>query len=93
MVSTHVPRDGDGSSILLLQLCMLLLELDILLPQQVQVLLELGYLTWEGGWGRVGEGGGRVEGEQRGEGGRGKKEGEGRRGEGRGREEEGGEMG
>lgn len=48
MVSAHIPRDSNGSSILLLQLSMLLLELDILLPQEVKVLLQLGYLTWGG---------------------------------------------
>ena len=67
MVSAHIPRDSNGSSILLLQLSMLLLELDILLPQEVKVLLQLGYLTW--GVGRVRGGGAEGRGrEKRGEG-------------------------
>lgn len=54
MIWSHITRGGNCTSVPLLQFCMPLLQLDILLPQQVQVLLELSSLIW----GKEEEGGG-----------------------------------
>ena len=46
MIWSDIAGGGNCTSVPLLQFCMPLLQLDILLPQQVQVLLELSSLVW-----------------------------------------------
>ena len=45
VICTDIAWRGNGSCVLLLQVSVSLLELNILLPQQVEVLLKLGRLT------------------------------------------------